>query len=290
MKRMICLFLMLVLCISTCSCRGENSHLYKIKGNYIYFGSFPTSLKADNVSISYDADSNGYYLGSDNEYYVKQTVKLADQNELSAYVNNGIIFNNRTYYFKVEKIKWKIISKQNDIALLHCDNIIFANAFKSSTGNTPFSNNNYENSDIRKWLTTDFYNSAFTKEEKEIIKRTAVDNSYESSPISASQFCCNDTNDNVFLLSYKDVLNKAYDFSSNTYADDSRIKKATDYAIACGASVNYDSFDTEGTWMLRSQSDTKYTIISIDREGTIQKNKLSSSEALGIVPAIQIYL
>ena len=38
---------------------------------YIYFGSFPQTVKEDNISVSIKKDKKGYRLGSDNEKYAR---------------------------------------------------------------------------------------------------------------------------------------------------------------------------------------------------------------------------
>lgn len=40
-------------------------------GDYVLFGYYPTSLKADDVTISGTADANGFFTGSDNCTYAK---------------------------------------------------------------------------------------------------------------------------------------------------------------------------------------------------------------------------
>lgn len=47
------------------------SLLYVREGDYIYFGEYPQTIKEDNVVISTEQDSRGYFLGSDGAYYAK---------------------------------------------------------------------------------------------------------------------------------------------------------------------------------------------------------------------------
>ena len=152
--------------------------------------------------------------------------------------NKQQIIKGNTYYFKVEPIKWKILSVNGIEYQLMTDLIIDCQQFNSSSstrtidGKTVYANN-YEYSDIRKWLNEDFYNKAFTKVLESYINTTFVDNSLASTKDSSNPYTCNDTYDKVYLLSYKDITNSGYGFSSSLYTyDKSRQKQLTDYAKA----------------------------------------------------------
>jgi uncharacterized repeat protein (TIGR02543 family) len=75
---------------------------YYRDGDYIYLGEYPQTLKSDDVTITKTIDERGYYLGSDGFYYAKYS----------------------TYYFKVEPIRWRILTEQDGKAFLFCDIII----------------------------------------------------------------------------------------------------------------------------------------------------------------------
>ena len=83
--------------------------------------------------------------------------------------------------------------------------------------------NNYSKSSLRNWLINDFYEKAFNKSEQRIMLSYECNNSscslsyskYNSDPII--------TNDKVFLLSFNEVANPAYGFSSDGILDDTAI-------------------------------------------------------------------
>lgn len=115
----------------------------------------------------------------------------------------------------------------------------------------------YKTSDVRTWLNADFYNSVFV--DNSYIQTTEVDNSAETTNKSPNKFACENTQDKVYLLSYKDYLNADYGFDTSTDGSTTRVFRATDYAIACGAyctaNLTDEGFSPEGYVLTRSISD-----------------------------------
>lgn len=169
----------------------------KVVNNEVYFGEYPQSLKPSNVTIiSSMPDTNGYYDGSDGEKYVYTAVTKV-----------GYETKRYQYYFKVEPLKWKVIAKKKGIGLLVCDNIIHSCVFCDGV-------TNYEKSNVRKWLNNDFYNVAFTENEKKLIKNVLVDNSKKSGT-NRNKMYCDNTFDKVFILSKKDCQRTKFDIRRN---------------------------------------------------------------------------
>ncbi len=157
------------------------------------------------------------------------------------------------YWFKFEPIKWNILSESNGDALLIADLIIDAQLFEPKNsyweqyehnGGVGYGNN-YEFSQIRAWLKNNFYNTSFNELEKGIIKITEVDNSKETTGDSSNSYACENTLDNVFLLSYVDMGNADYGFDSNT----ARQATGTDYAKVQGLQINSNTYSI---WWNRS--------------------------------------
>ena len=117
----------------------EETVPYVREGNYIYFGEYPQSIKASSVTITSTVDSRGYFLGSDNAYYAKVVASPFD----SAYKfsSNQTVTSGTEYYFKVEPIKWRIISENSGKAVLLCESIIDSSCYDSTNNN--YSNNKY---------------------------------------------------------------------------------------------------------------------------------------------------
>ena len=221
---------------------------YIREGDYIYFGEYPQSLKASNVTVSEFVDNNGYYIGSDGARYVKQTAIKSYHHS-----NETTMVIGQEYYFKVEKLKWRILKEESGKALLVCDTIIDTlyfqpnisyddwyndpiyatdgtNILVEEDGVTQVYANNYKYSELRRFLTQDFYIKAFNAEQKSLINLTTVDNSAATTENPTNIYACANTEDYIFALSYQDVHNTAYGFTTG----EDRCWYASDFAKASG--------------------------------------------------------
>ena len=267
---------------------------------YIYFGEYPQSVKAEDVTITSTQDSRGYYLGSDGSYYAKVT---ALPNGVYTFTNGASIANNTVYYFKVEPIRWRILSEENGEALILCDSIIEKTKFQSSyysIGSFYYTKangapegtyaNNYEYSEVRAWLNSTFLENTFSEEEQAKILTTLVDNSVASTGYTSNPYACNDTNDKIFLLSAAEVMSSDYGFSSSTGSDKARYMVLSDYARALGLYMGTSSsYYGNGYWWLRSP-DYDYSPYArrVDLGGDIAYYGVYSG--YGVVPALRIRL
>lgn len=263
-------------------------------GDYILFGEYPQTIKADSVTITTTQNDKGYYLGSDGNYYAKVVADVFGSGY--EFSTGDTITEGATYYFKVEPIKWRILTESNGQALILCEMIIDAGAYDAVL------DNNYANSDIRAWLNNEFYNTAFNDLQKEIILTTTVDNSARSANPNnnatqwnngVNDYACENTTDKVFLLSMQEVTNSAYGFDSD-YSEDYtvRIKQGTDYAKCNNLYVSTSgSYYGNSNWWLRSPYyDYSYIAWSIDSDGYAYRSNYVSSANRGVVPALNIQL
>lgn len=254
---------------------------YNRQGEYIYFGEYPQTIKADDVTITTTQDSRGYFLGSDGAYYAKVTA--TPWNSGYTFSNNSSVTKNRTYYFRVEPIRWRVLSESDGTALIVCDSIIANKAFDKSS-------NNYAKSDIRAWLNGEFYNTAFNDLQKELFLLSIVDNSIKSTGYRKNEYACENTTDRIFLLSYQEANSKQYGFSETE--DKAKQKSVSDYARATGAYMNTgSSYYGNGWWWLRSPNDfDSYYARSVAYDGRIDHYGSVKSTSVGVVPALQIRL
>ena len=258
---------------------------FKREGNYVYFGSYPQTIKSNGVDITSTTDARGYYLGTDGEYYAQVTAK---PNGYGYTFSNGTtITNNSVYYFKVEPLKWRILTEEGGEALILCESIIDCHVYSGTS-------NNYALSAMREWLNGTFYDTAFKTLQKNLIILTTVDNSVRSTNPNeeayrfrtTNRYACEDTLDNVFLLSEQEVTNNNYGFSSDPNSEsNSRQKVHTDYALSQGVA-------TYSGWLLRSpENGSNSRAYYVSRSGYSNGTQmLSRKEYCGVVPAIKIKL
>ena len=198
-------------------------------------------------------DDNGYYLGT-------------------------------IYYFKYEPLKWIVLDP--DEGFVVCDKVIDSQEYQSfmyRNGKEYYNDNNFSTfasdwatSTLRKWLNNDFYNSAFTYDEKKKIGLSHLTNSNPwDDTISYSE-----TDDYIYLLSYYDAINKEYGMNCQL--------KSTDYAQCQGCEKYKDAGYAENAWWwLRSPSKSgRVADVNFYGEpGTTAKEV--SYTSVGIVPALR---
>lgn len=264
-----------------CSVCGYNS-LYEREDSIIYFGEYPQTLKADSVTVEATADERGYFLGSDNAYYAKV---IASPYEAGyKFTSDATVTSGVEYYFKVEPLKWRIVSESDGNALLVCESIIDSSRYDDA-------DNNYKDSEIREWLNNNFYNKAFSDLEQKLIQTVTVDNSISSTGYYENANVCENTSDKIYLLSYADAANASYGFAS----DGDRMKIASDFARAKGAWIStsgISGYYGNGMWMLRSPNDSySHFIRECNYNGEITDGGTNlTSTFYGIVPMLKVKL
>ena len=248
-------------------------------GDIIKFGSYPQSRVTDEAIIdglnsqSFSWKSYNYYSGTgdwdDGNMKPSDYMKYADivfnGNKYRAvtfskyrpyetggtsssytYQNDNGYYTGNVYYFKYEPLKWRVLDASTGLVM--SENIIDSQAYQNfvyyngsqyynSKDCTKYASD-WATSSLRKWLNEDFYNFAFTKNQKSKILKTHNENKSTYS----SAYDSVDTDDNIFLLSYFDVINSAYGFNSSRDAyDEKRQMKGTDYAKCQGLFVHDDT-------------------------------------------------
>ena len=213
-------------------------------GKTITYGLYPqTNVNDSSLVSALNAlaipESNGWYL-YEGEYYSKVSTSATIGSVLSCVFDNGTtIISGTTYWFKCEPITWKILSNTDGEYYILSSVLLDVHCYYNSTSNRTIDGktvypNNYEYSDIRTWLNNDFYNSAFALDNSHI-QTTTVDNSASTTETTYNTRACNNTQDKVFLPSYKDYINSSYGFSDSTSSTNTRYCRTTDWARAKGA-------------------------------------------------------
>ncbi len=210
------------------------------------------------------------------------------------------------YWFKYEPIEWRVLDPNTGMVM--SETILDSQAYNNyilSSGTDEYGYtaywgdasktyyaNNYAESSIRKWLNNDFYNTAFSAEQKNSISTTHLDNSAYSSSYSA--YDSEDTYDKIYLLSYNDAKNSSYGFSSNAGDyDTARRAQGSDYAKCQGLRVSTSSsYSGNSYWRLRSAgSKCSHTcIVSYDGNAYNYDFDNASGSDLGVRPAFNFNL
>ena len=264
---------------------GWTSYGYYVDGaigNYMWY--IDTEFKGETY--------RGVYFTS---YRPSTTIGVSSE-ENSKQDDNGY-YVSTVYWFLFEPIKWRVLSEENGTALILSELIIDSGEFYVSDKGTRNENgetvhlNNYEFSTIRNWLNDNFYNTAFTDIQKELIVVTNVDNSADTTGSNlGNNYACNDTTDNVFLLSHADMVNAGYGFDElYTATDEMRKKQTSDYAMAQGAYTSTNEGNEGiGYWWLRSPYYNNGVNASRVHEAGYIRSAYVYSADVGIVPAIRI--
>ena len=178
--------------------------------------------------------------------------------------NNGYELNT-TYFFKYEPLTWTILDPEEGYVMsnIAIDAQAFENfsyydpdSFDSASGPMVYNGkdckylaNDWSKCSLREWLNRDFFNTAFTAEEKAQIGKTYLNNnnSFNSSLDGAGTF------DKIFTISFYDAINSDYGFDENgSRSDLARVRPATDYAMCQGAEVVSYTGGNIPYWWLRT--------------------------------------
>lgn len=297
----------------------------------VFFGVFPKSVVPEsdsaNIKESITKTVGAYtYYGDDyGNWYAKvvenshgTSFKYTDETIVNKYSDT----NPTTRYFKVEPIKWRVLTldyNNSGNALLIAENVlignipfyettaptvprtinnvtVYANNYKYSTIRA-YLNGKYETDDIQSDVYTDkgFLQTAFTSAAQSRIADTLVDNSelttgYDSE--SYATYTCDDTTDKIFLLSMSEVVNTDYKFDPYNIVSDAsnhktRLRLSTDFARA--NNVYQSSATYNGYWWVRSPFKSSQTSVrAVTYAGALSGNSDANTAYYGIVPALTI--
>lgn len=299
---------------------------------YVYFGVWPQSVLPEASSVTVDETvsvtmgANTYYLGSDGNYYAK-CAENANRTDTQYKYHDGTqvgSYGTTTRYFKVEPIKWRVLTDNySGKKLLLAENILTANvpyyAYESRSNtrtvgsDTYIYPNNYKYSQIRAYLNgLDYYydtsstettkkteytgkgflQTAFTQSAQALIAETDVDNSPETTGYSestyATKYACENTTDKIFLLSESEVINSDYGFSAYDVNQPRRHLIPTDYAKANHAGENSIAPSATSWWLRSPVNDDSSHARCVNRVGTTSWDMLVSFYGFGVVPALAI--
>ena len=197
--------------------------------------------------------------------------KIGDTVLFGSYEQNGNTADGN------EDIEWYVISKENGKVMLLSKNVLDMVAFSSNQ-----LTNTWDNSTIRTWANSTFYNSAFSDEEKKSIITTRVSTpnnpSYGTSGGSV-------TNDKIFLLSIQETQNLL------TESQRCAIASKVAFSKMQSASQHYNQAG-ECAWFLRSPVKTYNNIgfvSNVGDDGLINGILVENTHRTGTRPTTDDY-
>ena len=259
----------------TCSRCGYM--VYQEEGEYVYFGSYPQSKVTDDALIA----------------TLNMQIKNAD---------NDVTYNGNKYralngaWFKYEPIKWRVAYRNAETgeAYLLADQMLAVMQYRSdydwNKRGTPQTIDgeqvyypNYKHSDIRKWLTGTFYDTAFSADQKQMVfvKTTKAEGGYTGS----------DTEDAVFLPSFSE-LNGIYGSNySQKHFNNYSAKSLTAYAYSVNNKTPSRWWTRSGNGSAGTGSSTNYITMTVENSGGNWFQYSSGAGAFfGVVPAMWVVL
>ncbi len=223
---------------------------------FMYEGEYPQTVVTNEEVIKElskitETNKRGYL-----EYNGRQYAKVTYTGRSGIVkFNNGVVLQkDKTYYFVVEPILWRILDEVNGVAIAEkiIDTAQFYESSKEHLDEKEAHPNNYEYSDVSSWLNSDikhakdsFIYDAFANPNDVLTLRKDIDNSASTTMDENNKYACVTTTAYLYLLSYSE-FNSAYEIKIN------KESKVTDYAIARG--VNVDNYSMNGEWWLRTPS------------------------------------
>lgn len=266
-------------CISTLESLEKRVSDYDV--NDFYRTKYQAYLGLNEYTLAYECLSN-YSNPSEVEGAIQEIRDISIQNAtVGGTVIMGQFEQDSNTDNGMEPIEWKVLAIQDGKAFLLSDKILTYKVYNEEVEGYVFEFEEkefvWESSYIRNWLNTEFYDAAFSEDDKSRIIKTEYKSkggrSYEPEKVSY-------TSENVTLLSDEEV---------KTYLGEGESAKAKDTQYA------YDNKDTwafDGRWYLRSSYEggksaaLRYTHC-IDVNGKIDWYGPQDSE-FGIRPAMWV--
>ena len=296
-----------------------------INGNYFYYvelGEYPQTVVEDSTTVSVlnalgDSAKTGrtFTVGGlddsvqtayeeytyDNAKYVKVASAVVYGTDAQYKFSTGTkATTGSTYWFKVEPIKWFLLEAYSTTKTAYTgsttnlrvisEKILTAKVmFEKYEENKPC--NAWGRSNIRIWLNSAFYASAFSTSDKENIvgntTRYFGTGEYELQDDYTVTTGGSTSGDIVWLLSYYEARNTYY--GANMYLNKSgRYAYHTDFAVT--NNLWLDSSTLRGYYWLRSAGVNNYTVCYVYTGGDLFDSNDVRNVGVGVRPALTISL
>lgn len=215
-----------------------------LKGVEIEFGQYPRSEVDESLSKELEEKFKLGELEKNGQYYVfggKRYARVVVQNNYphaetlsEAFEENsdedferftGYVVGS-VHWFEVEPIVWKVLNTQNGLAVLTTKELVDCTFYGADSGEER--EYVWENSHLRKFLNEEFFEKAFSEDERKLIRTTETECAYISNP-GRLKYLRTSVEDKVRVLTWEEAR------LPKQFANDlERVAKTTDYASAMG--------------------------------------------------------
>lgn len=264
--------------------------------DYVYFGSYPQrelsgeAVTGAIVEASYDVYGDAVI---DGQKY--RRIRKRDANYSSDMVVDGFYdWSDKGYvYYQYEPIKWRVLDVDGESLLLMADSVLDCRRYCQNDGNVT-----WETSAARRWLnnydsaaidSASFLGMAFSEEEQKDILTTTVAN---SDNLLHKTTGGNSTQDKIFLLSIRDMVNEAYGFPEDFMLySKTRQLEPTDYAKTMGVWMGTynEQYGDYCWWLLRSTGSHTKAVSLVYRFGNVyQDGYYANTPYYGACPALRV--
>ena len=267
---------------------------------YLAFGRYPQTVIDDETLVEALNDgiergtvvvdtATGWYEYEGKTYARLTAMPHTYAENYGKFTNGDDIVSGQTYYFAVEPIVWQVLSDDDGKLFVTTATLLDVQKFHTTINNTvqdgaTYYANNWQHSAIRSWLNGEFTSLAFGAPLGGYVETALVENGAEVSRENDRYTACAETQDKVFLLSYKDVCSEEYGFDADDGVSASRAVTVSDYARARGA---FMPTGESGYWWLRCGSDVVRAVEVVMPDGDASYDYLQVvNESCCIRPAM----
>lgn len=277
-------------------------------GDWIGYGYYSEGVVSDymfykDVSLNGSA-YRGVYLLDYRPYYSG----LSAGTEHS-YIDDEGFDTATVYWFEYAPIRWTVLEYSDGSLFLGSKYCLEAQPYQDTYDvqgtdyyipETSHYVNEWQYSSLRAFLNGAFYGAAFNELQQSLIQTVTLDN-VTTGYAADAQYQVNqkNTEDRVFLLSYKDVANTDYGYTSRGA---SRVRSYTDYSTVQGLRTSAESKTEDGdpacSYILRSAGDRSYGVVGVSKNGSASYTTSPMTEEsvdgaaingdLGVLPALYI--
>lgn len=295
----------------------------KVTWDCVYFGKYPQSEITSKDGSIYNTLKNATGWDDNNDITIGGTKyrRLKGEDATSATSDSSSYYNwndsYKTYhYFKYEPIKWRVLSRSGNDALLLSD--VALDSQKYNINDNDRVDVVWETSSMRSWLNG--YGASANQSKKDYSRKNFINSAFESTQRNAIEITSvinndniaygtpggNNTSDKVFLLSESEVYDTdtaaGYGFVKDCDIDDeARRSRCSTYAYAMGVyrsyttNTEYIKYNGNIGWWLRSPGHWSDYAAMVDDEGQVgYEGQVTGSivdlEGNGVRPALHLNL